>query len=219
MGSVEGVQARRRENSRCMRDPLCRAGGHGGSAEARRVSHLDSPRSPAPPRRRPRKGMQLLPEAALCSKSTQPKMEGNRRSIRSGARSPCRIPLVVFSTAALSPNADVDSASDVFRDAPKVDLFFAATSAETTGTINLRAACRCVAPYQRRTWLPTTGVLTGFANPKNTTKPLPPQRVETVSSGVFVRQTSSIRSILLAAHTFPAGSTATPVRYCIPFPT
>lgn len=45
--------------------------------------------------------------------------------------------------------------------------------------------------HQRRIWLPTTGVLTGFTNPKNTTKPLPPQRVETTSSGTFVRQTSS----------------------------
>src|SRR5262245_5419848 len=33
------------------------------------------------------------------------------------------------------------------------------------------------AAYWVSTWPPITGVLTGFAKPKNSTKPLPPQRV------------------------------------------
>jgi hypothetical protein len=33
------------------------------------------------------------------------------------------------------------------------------------------------AAYWVRTWPPITGVFTGFAKPKDSTKPLPPQRV------------------------------------------
>src|SRR5208337_2714830 len=72
--------------------------------------------------------------------------------------------------------------------------------------------------YQPLTWLPTTGVLTGFATPKNSTKALPPQRVDNDSSGTCLMQTSSMRSMLLATHALPAGSITTPVRNCIPLP-
>src|SRR5271168_3125908 len=69
-----------------------------------------------------------------------------------------------------------------------------------------------------RTSLPITGVFTGFARPKNSTKALPPHRVVMLSFGTFWIQTSFRRSMLFATHTFPAGSTTTPVKYCIPFP-
>ena len=38
--------------------------------------------------------------------------------------------------------------------------------------------------YQARTCPPTTAVLTGFAGPKNSTKTLPPQRVQVVMAGL-----------------------------------
>ncbi|MCY1368154.1 hypothetical protein D9M69_551210 [compost metagenome] len=60
------------------------------------------------------------------------------------------------------------------RGAAKTNLFFAAASADAHGPINSGAAYRYVAVHQPRTWQPTTGVLTGFTKPKNTTKPCYP---------------------------------------------
>src|SRR5436305_6917068 len=78
-----------------------------------------------------------------------------------------------------------------------------------------------LAPWERRYGNrggPRSGVATGLARPRKTTRPLPPQRVEAVSAGTSGPAHAWGSSQLFATQTLPAGSIATTVMCCSPPP-